>query len=85
MEGYLPEREAIKIGLAVNWEPFGKLIENPRDGKPDFADNRCKPEANSVMHRVQNSVSKKDSEYNKAGNDDHSVRVDLARCNGYFS
>lgn len=35
-----PERETIKVSLTVDREPFGKLIKDPREGKPDLTDDR---------------------------------------------
>lgn len=52
-----PERKAIQISLAADWEPFGELIKNPGEGKPDLTGNRGKPETNCIMDWVHDSIT----------------------------
>lgn len=80
----LPERQAIKICLSVDGEPFGKLIKDPREGKPYLAYDRCEPQPKGIMHRMQDSVTKEEPKDNQPEHNHHPVGVDLARCDGYF-
>ncbi|KAL6959097.1 hypothetical protein U1Q18_046324 [Sarracenia purpurea var. burkii] len=45
------EGEAVEVGLAGDWEPFGELVEDPGEADPDLADDGDEPERVGVVGR----------------------------------
>lgn len=82
---FTPERKAIQISLAADWEPFGELIKNPGEGKPDLTGNRGKPETNCIMDWVHDSITEENCYNHKPSNNHHSVRIYQTRCYWHFS
>lgn len=80
----IPEREAIQVSLTVDGKPLGELIEDPRDSKPNLANDGHQPERVRLVDRVQNSVAEEETDHHQTNHDDHSVRVDLARWERHF-
>jgi hypothetical protein len=79
-----PEGEAVEVGLAVDGEPPGELVEDPGDGEPDLADDGGEPQADGVRDGVQDTVAGEEVEDDETEHDDHAVRVHLARRDGHL-
>ena len=79
------EGEPVEVGLPLDGQPLGKLIENPGDGEPDLAHNGRQPQAIRALHGVQNPVAQEECQRHQSDDDDHSVGVDLGGRDGDLS
>lgn len=82
--GFEPEGEEVEVGLAVDGEPLGELVEDPGEGEPDLADNGEEPEGVGVVGGSGDAEAEEEEEGDEPEDDDYTVGVDLARWDGDF-
>ncbi|RZR75793.1 hypothetical protein BHM03_00000279 [Ensete ventricosum] len=72
------------IGLAGDGEPLGELVEDPREGEPDLADDRGEPEGVRVGRAGGDTEAEEEDQDEEAEDDHDAVGVDPARGDRHF-